>query len=205
MRYRLLTLAAVVLAASPLSTGAQSQYQADFPAVRDRVERGQVREAAYTLMLASAHLREEVGRCKDGGIGERLLATESRLDGLVAQLRTGRAASVSTLDSAFASADRVLAEHHVRLAAWGTANLRATSVGEIGHDLGRATFHYGRAVSTEGRALDGMERRALDDAKRLAGELAGAPRLPEGTAAVIAALSRVIVPPQAIAEQTRPR
>lgn len=205
MRTRVLTLAALLLAAAPITTGAQARYEADFPVVRERVARGEVREAAYTLMLASAHLREEVGRCRDGTVGEKLLAAESRLDGLVATLRTGQAAPLATLDATFATADRVLAEHHVVLAAWESANLRASSVADVAHDLDRAVLHFGRGVRWQGRTMDDMEQRAVADAKRLASQLDGARSLPGETNAVIAALSRVIVPPQAIAERARPR
>ncbi len=204
MRTRVLTLAALLLAA-PLAAGAQARYQADFPVVRERVARGEVREAAYTLMLASAHVREEVGRCKDGALAEKLLATESRLDGFVATMRTGQATPLQTLDATFAAADRVLAEHHVALAAWESANLRVSSVAEVGRDLERASFHFGRGVRSLGRALDDAERRAVADADRLAGELAGAHALPREAADVIAALGRVITPPQAIAAHASPR
>lgn len=205
MRTRLLTLAALLLAAAPIATGAQARYEADFPLVRAKVERGEVREAAYTLMLAAAHVRSEVGRCKDGAVGDKLLAAESRLDGLVATLRTGQAAPLPRLDAAFAAADGVLAEHHVSLAAWASANLRASSVSEVGRDLERAGFHFGRGVRSQGRTLDEAEQRAVADASRLASQLDGAQTLPRETAAVIAALGRVIAPPQAIAEHARPR
>jgi hypothetical protein len=203
MRTRVLTLAALLLAA-PIATSAQSRYEADFPVVRERVARGEMRQAGYTLMLASAHLREEVGRCRDGAVGERLLAAESRLDGLVATLRTGQAAPLASLDASFAAADRVLAEHHVVLAAWETANLRTSSVADVAHDLDRAVLHFGRGVRWQGRPLDAGEQRAMEDAKRLASQLDGARTLPGETGAVIAALNRVIVPPQAVATQRAP-
>jgi hypothetical protein len=206
MRNRLLTLAAALLsAAAPAAARAQANYQADFPAVRHQFLRGEVRQAAYTLMLASAHVRQEVGRCKDGGVGDRLLAAEARLDRLVTQLRAGQVTSVSTLDATFAAADLLLAEHHVRLAVWGWENQRASSPAEIGHGLDRATFHYVRGVQAEGRTLDASTRRVVDDAQRLARQIADTERLPKETGAAIAALSRVIVPPQVVAEQSPPR
>jgi hypothetical protein len=202
MRNRLLTLAVALLSsAAPAVTPGQTQYRADFPAARHQFLRGEVRQAAYTVMLASAHVREEVGRCKDGGMGDRLLAAEGRLDRLVAQLRAGEVTSVSTLDATFAAADLVLAEHHVRLAAWGWANQRVSSPAEIGHGLDRAAFHYVRGMQEEGRTLDAPTQYVVDDAQRVARQIADAERLPAETGAVIAALSRVITPAQ-IAERS---
>jgi len=196
MRHRLLALAVALLGVAQATARAQSQYQADFPVVRHQFVRGEARQAAYTLMLAAAHVRQEVGRCKDAGMGDRLLGAEARLDRLVAQLRAGEVTSVSTLDAAFAATDLVLAEHHVRLAAWGWANRRASSPAEIGHGLDRAAFHYVRGVQEEGRTLDAPTQQVVDDAQRLARQLADAERPPGETGAVIDALSRVIAPQQ---------
>src|SRR5689334_5315691 len=113
MRNRLLVLVAVTAAAAlPASTRAQlPQYQADFPAAREAFQRSDLKRTAYYLQMASVHVREEVGRCKDGDVGNRLMAAESRLDALAAAVRAG-GATVATLDAAFAGTDHVLAEHH---------------------------------------------------------------------------------------------
>ena len=204
MRVRkLMLVAALAVMAAPMGIGAQGQYQADFPVVRHQFLRNDVRQAAYTLMLAAAHVREEVGRTRDGDVGNRLLAAESRLDRLVAQMRTGGGVNVATLDDAFSATDRLLAEHHVRLATWAWTNLRASSVSQVGHDLERATFHYTRSARWESRTLDASTQQVLSDAERVAGQLKGqAADPPKETGTVIAALSRVIIPPQVVAERT---
>ena len=206
MRIRMLTLvAALVAAAVPAGAGAQfGQYHADFPKVREQVLRKEARQAAYTLMIAAAHVREEVGRAREGEVGERLLAAESRLDQLVARLRGGDAPPLDALDAAFAATDRLLAEHHVRLASWGWSTVRATSGHQIGHDLGRAAFHFTRAVRYEDRTLDAATQQVVAEAERVAGLISSAAgELPKETGTAIAALQRVIVPPQVIAQQAR--
>ena len=202
---RLVSFAAALLTiGSPATTArAQAQYQADFPAARLQFLRGEPREAAYTVMLASAHLREELGRCKDGAIVDRMIAAEARLDGLVARLRAGEVSSVTTLDAAFVASDRLLAEHHVRLAGWAWANQRVNPRADIGSDLDRAAFHFVRGVRAEGRALDASAQQAVDAAQRLARQLGGAERPPSETGAVIAALARVITPPMVATERAR--
>jgi hypothetical protein len=200
MRDRLLMLvAALAVAAAPGETRAQSQYEANFPVVRHQFLRKDVRQAAYTLMLASAAVRQEVGRCRDEGMGTRLLAMESRLDQLTRQLRADDVSSVATLDDAFAAADRLLAEHHVRLAGWSWATPRAATRTELGRDLGAAAFHFRRALRWEGGTLDETATRAVEDAERLSARLADGASPPKETGAVIDALSRVIVPAQVIA------
>lgn len=205
MRTRLLTLAAVLLAAIPGAARAQTaptQYRADFPEARARVERGQVREAAYTLMLASAHVREEFGRCRDGSVGERLLAAESQLDGLVAQLRTGSAAPMPKLEAAFAATDRVLAEHHVRLAEWEWANPKVSATVVVGHDLDRAAFHHARGVEESGGTLDPAAQRALYDARQAASRLATGERAAAAGPAIVAL--RQVIAPALVAAHTVP-
>jgi hypothetical protein len=54
-----------------------------------------------------------------------------------------------------------------------------------------------------GRTLDASTQRVVDDAQRVARQIADAERLPAETGAVIAALSRAIAPPQ-IAERPLP-
>ena len=206
MRNRLLTLLAALAVTSAPIGAQQPQYSADFPAVREAFQRGDVKRAAYTLQLASAHVREEVGRCRDGEVGTRLLAAESRLDALAAALKGGSVSSVETLDAAFVATDRMLAEHHVRLATWGWSNLRQSSGWQVGYDLGAAAKHHVRGTRASGRALDDAARQTVADAERLANAIALSPdALPKETGAVIAALGRVILPPQVVAERNVPR
>lgn len=208
MRNRLLTLVAVV-GATTVPAGAraqQPQYHADFPAAREAFQRNDLRRASYTLQVASAHVREEVGRCKDGDVGNRLMAAESRLDALAGQVRAGSVSSIGALDAVFAPTDRLLAEHHIRLATWGWSNQRQTANWAIGYDLGAAAKHHVRAVREEGRTLDDAAKQAVADAERLSNQIALSPdALPKETGTAIAALSKVILPAQVVAQGTPQR
>jgi hypothetical protein len=98
--------------------------------------------------------------------------------------------------------DRLLAEHHVRLATWGWSNQRQSSGWQIGYDLGAAAKHHVRGVRESGRALDDAAKLVVADAERVASRIALAPdALPKETGAVIAALGRIILPPQLVAER----
>ena len=198
MRIRVLTLVATLLAAAaPAGTGApQSRYEADFPVVRAAFLRNDVRQATQTLLMAAAHLREEVGRAKDGDVGNRLLAAESKLEALAQQVRAGSVSGVATLDAAFAAADRLLAEHHARLAVWGVGNLRQVTAAQLGHDVEAATAHHARATREAGRTLDAPSQQVIADAQRLAGQLTSMTDPPsrELIEPASAALGRLIVP-----------
>jgi hypothetical protein len=199
MRIRVLTLVATLLAtAAPLGSRAQQgRYEADFPVVRAAYLRNDVRQAAQTLLMAAAHLREEVGRVKEADIGNRLLAAESRLEALAQQVRAGGVSGVAALDAAFAAADRLLAEHHARLAVWSVANLRQVTAPQLGHDIEAAAAHHVRAAHEAGRALDAPAQQLLADAQRLAGQLATRTEPPtkELVEPTIVALGRLLVPP----------
>lgn len=187
---------ALLVGAAPALLGAQDgRSPADFPEARREFLAGDVRQAAHTLLLASAHLRQELGRCRDELLFDRMRAGEARLDALAARLRAGQGASVAALDAAAVATDRLLAEHHVLAAAWGVENPRHTTVATVGRDVERATFHWTRAERLDGRTPDAAAQRALDDARGLAGRLATAERIPADAGRVVAALRTVIVPP----------
>jgi hypothetical protein len=198
MRIPVFTLVAVLAAAAaPLGSEAQqSRYEADFPIVRAAFLRNDARQATQTLLMAAAHLREEVGRVKDADLGNRLLEAESKLEALAGQIRAGSVSAVTTLDAAFVSADRLLAEHHARLAVWEAANLRLATAAQIGYDVGAAATHHARAVREAGRTLDPAAQQAIADAQRLSGQLAAMSEPPtrELIEPTITALSRLITP-----------
>jgi hypothetical protein len=208
MRNRVFTLAAALLAAAaPLGTRAQeSRYEADFPTIRAQFVRNDVRQAAYTLLVAAAHLREEVGRVKDGEVGNRLLTAESKLEALATQIRAGAVSSVGTLDAAFAAADQLLAEHHVRLALWEAANLRQSTASQIGHDVAAAAAYHARAAREAGRTLDPAAQQVVADAQRLAGQLAAMSEPPSRDliSPALSALGRLIAPSLAAGQEAKP-
>jgi hypothetical protein len=146
-------------------------------------------------------VRQELGRCRDAGVGERLMEAEGRLDGLVARLRARGVASVATLDSAFAQTDRLLAEHHWRLATWGLANPRATSRAQVGADVGAAATHFARGEQVGGRELDPEAARVVADARQLADVLASTAPIPSNASVVLDALGRRIVVPAVVAHR----
>lgn len=198
--------AAALLAALPGSLGAQpttSDYGADFPTVRAQFLDRETRQAAFTLSEASGFVRQQVGRAFDADCGMRLMGAEERLDRLVARLRTGAVGSVATLDSAFASTDRLLAEHHWRLAARAWAVPRLSTPRVLGAELDATAFTYARALGWEGRTPDGEAAAVLADARRVAATLAAATTTdlraaaPRETGAVIDALGRLVAPPPA--------
>lgn len=188
-------LATVVPAASP----AQTQYQADFPTARRQFVESQSTRAAYTLSIASAHVRQEIGRCRDADVGTRLMGAEDRIDRLAARLRGNAIESVVTLDSAFAQTDRLLAEHHWRLATWELANQRSATRASVGTDLDAAASHFARSFRFTNQQPSPAAAQAIADARRIAEQIAASDALPKETAQVADALGRQIAPPAVIA------
>ena len=140
-----LALAALLSAARALGQGAP-----DFPTVRRLYAEQQAPRAAYALSVASVYVRQQLGRSHDDEVGTRLMAAESRLDQLAARLRARAVDSAATLDSTFAQTDRLLAEHHWRLASWelGAKDVARATVGE---DLGAAARFLAEHTETSGR------------------------------------------------------
>lgn len=193
------SIAAVAILATAAPVAAQSSYQADFPTARRQFVESQSMRAAYTLSIASAYVRQEIGRCKDADVGTRLMSAEDRMDRLVARLRGNAVASVVTLDSAFAQTDRLLAEHHWRLASWELANLRSASRASVGQDLGAAASHFARSFRFANQEPDAAAAQAIADARRIADQIASTDAVPKETASVLDALGRQIVPPAVVA------
>ena len=198
MRIRsLVPIVAAALAATSLT--AQTTYTADFPAVRRLFLDQQQPRAAYTLSVASAYVRQELGRSRDETVGARLVGAEDRLDELVARLRASGVGSVTTLDSAFTQTDMLLAEHHWRLAAWELANPRSASRQMVGEDLGHAATFFAQSFTFAGREPAPAAAAAIAEAKRVSGVIATTDAIPKETAQVLDALGKLIVPVATVA------
>jgi hypothetical protein len=131
------------------------------------------------------------------------MTAEERLDRLVARLRAGAVGSVATLDNAFAVTDRLLAEHHWRLAARAWAIPRLSTPRALADELSASALTFARALHWEGRTPDGEVATGLADARRVAAALAAAPgtelraAAPKESGAVLDALGRLVAPPPA--------
>ena len=187
-------LAALLSAARVLAQGAAP----DFPTVRRLYTAHEPARAAYALNVASVYVRQQLGRSHDDAVGTRLMAAESRLDQLAAGLRARAVDSAATLDSAFAQTDRLLVEHHWRLASWelGAKDVARATVGE---DLGAAAHFLARSFTFTGRAPDDATAQAIAEARRVADAIATTNALPRDTRDVLETLGRRIVPPATMA------
>ena len=65
--------AALLGAIVPVPSLAQLDYSADFVTARRHYVEGQPMKAAYTLGIASGYVRQQLGRARDGTVGERLI------------------------------------------------------------------------------------------------------------------------------------
>ena len=191
--------AALLTATTPRVAFPQDGPTADFLTARRLVAEQQFGRAAYALGAASVYVRQEIGRSRDESVGMRLMDAESRLDGLVARVRASHAPSAASLDSVFAQTDRLLAEHHWRLAGWELANLRSASRASLGQDLGAAASHFARSFRFANQEPSAAAAQAIADARRVADTIASTDAVPKETASVLEALGRQIVPAVVIA------
>ena len=189
--------AALLAAAAPVC--AQSSYSADLPAVRRLYVDRDAGRAAHTLSLASAYGRQEMGRSRDENVALRLMDTESRLDKLVARLRAKDDVALATLDSTFAQTDRLLAEHHWRLASWGLTVPKEIARRTVGDDIGAAAKFFAQSFRFTGREPDASTALVIDEARRVADTILATDVLPKATRKVMEALGRRIVPPAVVA------
>lgn len=204
MRTRALVAAAAAAllgAVAPVASQGQDRYSADFPGARRLFVEGQAQKAAYTLGVASAYVRQELGRCRDATVGERLMEAEGRIDRLVARLRVNGVGSVVTLDSAFAQTDRLLAEHYWRLAAWELANPKLVARAIVGQDIGAAASHFARSFRFSGQEMAPAAAGAVAEARRIADVIASTDAIPKEASQVLDALGRHIAPPAVIANR----
>lgn len=158
-------LAAVVIAA-PLAAPAQ-ENDANFPKARKEFVAGQPRAAANTLLQASLAVREQVGRCRDEGVGVQLMEAESQLEKLAAALRAGSVTSVKTLDAALGKVDRVMALHHLELAVAVAAHPRPDNIPMSARDVERAAFYFERSFTLSGQKPSADQAALLDRARKL--------------------------------------
>ena len=195
---RILMALAIALAVLLSAARALGQGLPDFPTVRRLYTEHESARSAYALNVASVYVRQQLGRSHDDAVGTRLMAAESRLDQLAARLRARGVDSVATLDSTFAQTDRLLAEHHWRLASWelGAKDVARATVGE---DLGAAARFLARSFTFTGRAPDDATAQAIAEARRVADAIATTNALPRDTRDVLETLGRRIVPPAIMA------
>ncbi|MBL0171091.1 MAG: hypothetical protein IPP90_10220 [Gemmatimonadaceae bacterium] len=183
---------AAIIVASPVALRAQDAG-ADFAKARQQFVAGQPRPAAQTLLVASLHVRQEVGRSKDEVVGMRLLDAEGQLEKMAAGIRTGAVSSVKTLDQSLSRIDRLLAQHHLQLASAVIAKPHDNELPMVARDVDRAAFHFERSITLDGHALAADQTAAVTDARALAKEIEGSKSLPKTAATVVAALERLVV------------
>lgn len=186
MRSMLVSLAAVVVAA-PIVLRAQ-ETTADFLKARQQYMAGDARPAAQTLLIASLHLRQQVGRSRDEVVGMRLLDAEGQLEKVAASLKAGKATNVRALDLMLAAIDRLLAQHHVQMVNLVIARPRVDDVPVAARDLDRAAFHFERALGLSGGPVSSEQAMAIADARALAKELDVTRAVPKSAVGIIATL-----------------
>ena len=154
IRSMFLAIAAALLAAlilAPLMLPAQ-ETSAEFLKARQEFVAGQLRPAANTLLMASVHVRQEVGRSHDEVVGMKLLDAEGDLEKLASALRSGSVASVKTLDQKLTAIDRLLAQHHLQRASEVIAKPHVDEMPMLARDVDRAAFHFERSITLDGHA-----------------------------------------------------
>lgn len=186
-----LALAALAVA-TPAALRAQ-ENEADFVRARQQLVAGQSRAAGQTLLFASAHVRQQVGRCRDADVGSRLMEAESQLDKLAASLRAGTVTSVKSLEKSLTQIDLLLAQHHLLLAMANMERPRPNDVPVVAQDIDRGTFHYERSVTLSGGKLTTEQVAAVTDARALVKEIEDTSAIPKRAAVVVAALERLVV------------
>lgn len=191
MRSMFVAFAALAVT-TPVALRAQ-QTSADFPKARQEFLAGQARQASQTLLLASLHLRQQVGRSHDEVVGMRLLDAEGQLEKLAAGLKSGSISSVKTLDQSLTQIDRLLAQHHLQLASEGIAKPYADVVPVVASDVERAAFHFERSITLDGHTLVPDQTAAVSDARTLAKDIADTRVIPKSAAGVVASLQRQVL------------
>jgi hypothetical protein len=152
----------------------------------------QPRLAARELGVVSADFRTEIGRCRDGEIGARLMELEPKIDALATRINSGALTSAAALAKEFVAIDHALAESHHQLAAQGWMIRRVARVDAVAHDLVLAARYYERSMKWSGPIAP--EQQALvDDALAMAQRLEANPANPPAEAgAVIEALGKAL-------------
>jgi hypothetical protein len=192
MSMRSMLVALTLIVATPLAMRAQ-QSSADFPKARQEFLAGQARQASQTLLIASVHVREEVGRSHDEAVGMRLLDAEGQLEKLATSLKAGTLGNIKSLDQALESIDRLLAQHHLQLASEGIAKPYADVIPAVAKDVERAAFHFERSITLDGHELAAEQVAAVNNARTLSKEIENTKAIPKGAANVVAALQRQVL------------
>ncbi len=196
VRSLMMALGAILVAAPVVRA---QEPDADFALARKQFLAGQARQAANTLLASSAHVRQEIGRCRDEEVGSRLIEGEAQLDKLAASLRAGSIGNVKVLEQALIKIDRALALNHVKLAIAGLVRPRADDIPVIGRDIEHAAFHFERSVTLDGHTLAEAQVAAVDGARKLAKEIDDSKVIPPSAKLVLSTLEQQIVATSATA------
>ncbi|MHB1311179.1 MAG: hypothetical protein ACYC3L_04100 [Gemmatimonadaceae bacterium] len=192
VRTMLLALGAIVMAV-PAGLGAQ-ETDADFVLARKQFVAGQARQAANTLLASSAHVRQEIGRCRDEEVGTRLIEGEAMLDKLASQLRAGTVSSVKVLDEALVKIDRALYQNHLKLAQTGIVRPRPDDIPVLTRDIEHAAYHFERSITLTGGSLTEEQVKAVESLRKLAKEIDDTKAVPKEAKAILAAYDAVVNP-----------
>ncbi len=193
MSIRSVFLALTALAvAAPAGLRAQ-ENEVDFSKARQQFVAGQARAAAQTLQFASAHVRQQTGRCRDADVGSRLIDAESQLDKLSASLRAGTVTSVKTLEKSLTSIDLLLAQHHLMLALANMERPRLNDIPVVAQDIDRGAYHYERSVTLGGGKLTTEQAAAVADVRALVKEIEETSAIPKRGVAVVTSFEKLVV------------
>ena len=192
VRTMLLALGAIVMAV-PAGLRAQ-ETDADFVLARKQFVAGQARQAANTLLASSAHVRQEIGRCRDEEVGTRLIEGEAMLDKLASQLRAGSVSSVKVLDEALVKIDQALFQNHLKLAQTGIVRPRPDDIPVLTRDIEHAAYHFERSITLTGGTLTEAQVKAVESIRKLAKEIDDTKAVPKEAKAILAAYDAVVNP-----------
>lgn len=191
MRSLFITLAAV--AVSVPAIGRAQNEEIDFARARQQFVAGQAKTAANTLLMSSLGVRQQLGRCRDEGVGAELLSAEAELEKLANGLRNGTVTSVKALDQTLNHIDRVLAQHHLQLVVPTVQHPRADNVPVASHDLTRLAFHFERSLTLGGGKPTSEQTAAINDARKLAADIDKANAIPSGAVAIIKSIEAQVM------------
>ena len=182
---------AVLVVAAPAVLRAQEPV-ADFVKARQQFVAGQPRAAGQTIMISSLAVRQQVGRCRTEDVGTKLMDAESALEKLSSALQKGTVTSVKVLDQQLKQIDRVLAQHHIQLAAALMVRPRPSDIPVVAADIDRAVFHFERSVTLDGQKLSPEQSSVVADTRALVKAIEATSALPQGAAAVVATFEKMV-------------
>lgn len=138
---------------------------------------GQARLASRELQVASVAFRSEIGRCRDEGIGARLVELEPRFTALAERVQAGTV-TPAALEQEFVAMDRLLAENHLKLAVTGWGLRRFGRLEAVASDLRLAALYLTRSAKWARQPLAADLQQAVDAALIAARDLAASPAAP---------------------------